>query len=233
MIQYLQVKAHHASKNKFMVFRERNKKFDKKVKETYIPKKDSLIIYGMNASGKTKEIKKIWKAKKEIWAKDTFIWIGAGESLSEWLHLNLRDIDRANYAEENHEEFRDSGLNVDKELNKQYVRLQVLVNKAKGAIVFIDDIDHLTGKKLEVAKDILRECKQYMVTADNETNIDKTLLNIIRKKKAKELDLTTEASYDATNILLAMFIVTLFVTGMYELGMLVMVARYMTKGKGK
>jgi SpoVK/Ycf46/Vps4 family AAA+-type ATPase len=233
MIQYLQVKAHHASKNKFIVFRERNKKFDKKVKETYIPKKDSLILYGMNASGKTKEIKKIWNAKKDIWSKDTFIWLSAGDSLSEWLHVNLRDKDTINYAENNHEEFREHGLSIDREINKQYVKLQILANKAKGAIIFIDDIDHLSGKKLEIAKDILRECKQYMITADNEHGIDKTLLNILKKKKAKEIDLTTEASYDATNVLVVMFIMTMFVTGQYELGALVMVARYMMKGKGK
>jgi len=233
MIQYLQVKGHHASKNKFIVFRERNKKFDKKVKETYIPKRESLIVYGMNASGKTKEIKKIWNAKKDIWSKDTFIWLNAGDSLSEWLHVNLRELDKANYANEKFEEYQEHGLSIDKEINKQYVRLQILINKSKGAIVFIDDIDHLTGKKLEVVKDVMRECKQYMITADSEHTIDKTLLNIIRKKKAKEIDLTTEASYDATNMLIAMFIIVMFATGQYELGTLVMVARYMMKGKGK
>jgi Cdc6-like AAA superfamily ATPase len=233
MLQYLQIKSHKNSQNKFIVFRERKKKFDKKVKETYVPKKDSLIIYGMNASGKTKEIKKVWAARKSVWNKDNFVWLAAGDSLTEWLHVNLRDTDSKKYIEENHTDFRDHGLNVEKEVNKQYVKLQILANKAKGSIIFIDDIDHLTGKKLEIAKDMMRTCKQFIITADNEHNIDKTIKNIMNQKKAKQLDLTTEASYDVTNALIATFIVTLFVTGQYELAMLVMAARYMTKGKGK
>jgi len=233
MIQYLQIKAHKASKNKFIVFRERNKKFDKKVKETYIPKKKCLAIYGMQASGKTKEIKKVWEARKKIWSRDIFITLSAGDSLSEWFHKNLKETDKNKYTEENYEEFEEQGINIDKEINKQYIKLHMLTNKSRNAIVFIDDIDNLTGKKLEVAKDILRECKQFVITAEDEINIDKTLRNIINKKETKEINLATDVSYDATNILIAVFILTLFVTGQQELAMLVMVARYMTKGKGK
>ena len=69
MLQYLQFKSNPNSKNKFIVFRERKKKFDKKVKETYVPKQKSLAIYGLNASGKSKELKKLWESKKDIWSK--------------------------------------------------------------------------------------------------------------------------------------------------------------------
>jgi len=232
-MQFFQIKSHHASKNKFIVFREKNKKFDKKVKETYIPKKESLLIYGMNASGKTKEIKKIWNARKSIWTKDKFIYLNAGDSLSEWLHLNLRDLDSSEFAESQKDEYRDHGLNIDKEINKQYVKLQILVNKAKGSIVFIDDLDHLTGKKLELAKDILRNSKQFYATAEDENDIDKTIKNIIKQKKIKEISLKTDASYDATNAVIVMFIITMMATGQYELATLIMVARYIMKGKGK
>ena len=233
MIQYLQLKKRSTSKNKFIVFREKAKKFDKKVKETYISKKQSLMLYGMSASGKTKEIQKIIKGKDEIWKDENFLILDAKNSISEWIQKNIKNTDLQDFGENKEEEFEELGLEIEKELNKQYVKIQMLIEKSKGAIVIIDDIDKLTGKKLEIAKDILRNSKQYIATAEDELSIHKTIKNIISKKSTKEISLSTDSSYDVTNVLIAMFMIALFVTGQSELAMLVMVARYMMKGKGK
>ena len=231
MLQYLQFKSNPNSKNKFIVFRERKKKFDKKVKETYVSKRKSLGIFGLNASGKSKELKKLWEAKKEIWNKKNFIMISAKDSLSEWIHKNIRETDTIDFTEEHFEDFHEIGLSLDRELNKQYVKTQILVNKSNSAILFVDDLDSLSGKKLEIAKEMIRNSSQVIFTASSHLHINKTIASILKTKNIMELNLKTEASYDATNTVLAMFIISLFVTGNYELAMLVMAARFMSRPK--
>jgi hypothetical protein len=99
-------------------------------------------------------------------------------------------------------------------------------------LMIIDDLDKVTGKKLELTKDLLRNCKRYVITARSEDNINRTLRNIMFKRKMKitKVQLSSKASVDATNILFAMFIVVLFVGGLPEVAMLVMAGRMITKG---
>ena len=117
-------------------------------------------------------------------------------------------------------------------MKKQYVKFEALVEKAKKSVLIIDDIDKITGKKLELTKDLIRNCKRYVVTAKVEDNINRTIRNIMFKRRMKisTVQLTSKASVDATNILFAIFILGLFVGGLPEMAMLVMAGRMVTKG---
>jgi len=112
-------------------------------------------------------------------------------------------------------------------------QINLLLEKAKKAIVFIDDIDKLSGKKLEVIKDIVRYSKQLIVSASDAKNINKTIFLALDRKKGYEIYLTTDASFDITNYLIAFIMTLLVVAGLYELVGLIFVMRYIMKEKGK
>jgi len=118
------------------------------------------------------------------------------------------------------------------DVSKQYVKFEALIEKVKKSVLIIDDLDKITGKKLELKKDLIRNCKRYVVTAKGEENINRTIRNIMFKRRMKisTVQLTSKASVDATNILFAIFIIGLFIGGLPEAAMLVMAGRLATKG---
>ena len=64
------------------------------------------------------------------------------------------------------------------------------------------------------------------------TPINKTIRHMVIRKRPTLIDLNTSTSYDATNIVFVVFIISLFTTGMYEMAMLVMAGRFAMKGMG-
>ncbi len=208
--------------------------FDKNPKEIYISKKGSLVIYGIEASGKSQKLKTIIAMSDQLWRNETKIIFKATDSLSEILFKNLEGDEETKELLFEEQEDMES-LDMQRTLGavkKQCVKFEALIEKAKNSVLIIDDIDKITGKKLELTKDLLRNCKRYIITAKGEDGINRTLRNIMFKRKMKisTVQLTSNASVDATNILFAIFILGLFVGGLPEMAMLVMAGRMVTKG---
>jgi flagellar hook protein FlgE len=203
-----------------LYIRTRTKKFAKE-KDTYISKKKSILILGLHSSGKTKQLNKIIEQKELIYKKKKFIILRATDSISEMIDKNITEEEKEKFQE-------DTGIDK-KMINKQYIKIQILLNKAKESVLMVDDIDKFTGKKLEILKDLIREVKQYIVTAKDDKSIDKTLLRDLEKKDFEKMVLSTKMSYDATNILFVIFLLIVFGTGNVELAGLLMIGRYLTK----
>lgn len=230
MIKYFKFKK-RPNGHRQLYLKEKKDIFDKNPKETYISKKGSLIIYGIEASGKSQKLKTIVNMVDSLWKNETKIIFKATDSLSEILYKNLdNDEETQKLLITNPHELEDIEEMID--VSKQYVKFEALVEKAKKSVLIIDDLDKITGKKLELTKDLLRNCKRYVVTAKGEDNINRTLRNIMFKRRMKisTVQLTSKASVDATNILFAIFILGLFVGGLPEMAMLVMAGRLATKG---
>ena len=236
MIKYFKFKNTNGGTNRALILREKKDIYDKKPKETYISKKGSLIIYGIEASGKTQKLSTIVKNVDELWKKETKIIFKATDSLSEILHKNLdgdEETQKLLITDEdiaNIDDVEDLADILD--VKKQYVKFEALNEKAKNSILIIDDVDKLTGKKLELTKDLLRNCKRFVLSAKSEDSINRTLRNIMFKRKMKitTVQLTSKASVDGTNILFAMFLLGLLISGMPEMAMLVMMGRFVMKG---
>lgn len=235
MIRYLRVKKRKCSNSNtihYLVFREKEKtldgRFENKAKEKYIPKKQNLLLLGENASGKTKEFTKIKKKIDKIYPKNQILIFEGKESLADWLYKNIKDDDISLIFKELNEEEK---IKIEKEAKKQYIKLQILKEKAKNNIILIDDIDMLAGKKLEIMKDLVRVSKVVIATAKNEHTIDRTIFTTLQKKEYNAVRLTTKVSFDATYYLFAAVIVALLVTGNYELSLFVMMGRYLLKEK--
>ncbi|ENB1880149.1 hypothetical protein ABHE30_001856 [Campylobacter coli] len=203
-----------------------------KPKETYISKKSDILITGINASGKSKRLNSFLQNAKDLWKKEHVIFFHATDSLSEIFHRNLDNDDetkRLIYGE-------NANLNLENlDTSKNYLKIIALVEKSKNSTLIIDDLDKLNGKKLEMAKELLRNCKRFIATAKDEISINKTIGGILksRRKKLEIVSLSSKASIDATNALLVLFVLALFATGLYELALLVTAGRIAMRGMQK
>jgi len=230
VVRYFKLKGNQTSKYKSLVFREKPEKFSKKCKEIYIKKTESLIITGMHSSGKTREINKIIKNREVIYKNTKFIILKGTDSLSDWFIHNINDEDVENHLNGFDE---DEKIVLEKEIKKQYMRVEILKTKSKNSILIIDDLDKLNGKKKEIVKDLIRDSKVVIATAKELIEIDRTISSLLHYKKYKEISLGTNQSYDATNILFVMILMGMVATGAYELAVLIMAGRYAIKGKDR
>ena len=82
-MQFFRIKKVKDKNFKSLIFRERKRKYEKET-DTYISKIKPIIIYGKAASGKSKELSKVWKQNKY-----NFIWFSGTTSITEILHKNL------------------------------------------------------------------------------------------------------------------------------------------------
>ncbi|MGP9834373.1 hypothetical protein U5G93_00330 (plasmid) [Campylobacter coli] len=214
-----------------ILLRKKKTIFDKP-KETYISKKSDILITGINASGKSKRLNSFLQNAKDLWKKEHVIFFHATDSLSEIFHRNLDNDDetkRLIYGE-------NANLNLENlDTSKNYLKIIALVEKSKNSTLIIDDLDKLTGKKLEMAKELLRNCKRFIATAKDEISLNKTIGGILksRRKKLEIVSLSSKASIDATNALLVLFVLALFATGLYELALLVTAGRIAMRGMQK
>ncbi|ENY8269879.1 hypothetical protein ACF10B_001845, partial [Campylobacter coli] len=214
-----------------ILLRKKKTIFDKP-KETYISKKSDILITGINASGKSKRLNSFLQNAKDLWKKEHVIFFHATDSLSEIFHRNLDNDDetkRLIYGE-------NANLNLENlDTSKNYLKIIALVEKSKNSTLIIDDLDKLNGKKLEMAKELLRNCKRFIATAKDEISINKTIGGILkgRRKRLEVIALSSKASIDATNALLVLFVLALFATGLYELALLVTAGRIAMRGMQK
>jgi len=232
MLTFLRLKKVKGKDHRVIYFRTRSKKYAKE-KDRYISKSKSLLIEGMDASGKSKEIKKLFDRKNEVYIKEKeFIFLKASDSLSDWFQANLKKSD-ANKLLEDQSLSDEEKEEIEENINKQYIKIQMLIRKTKGAVLFIDDIDQLSGKKLEVVKDLVKVSKLVIATCKNKRDINKTILNYLDTKKYQEIHLKSNSSYDATNILFIVIILALLTTGNLSVAAVLMAGRFALKEKGK
>lgn len=229
-MKYFQIKKQKGTKKKSLIFRERPKKYSKKLKETYIKKTRSLIIEGMHASGKTKELEKIIKAKEEIFKQTTFIHIRGTDPFSDWYNTNIKkkDINKVLNDEGLSEEER---AEIEADIRKQHIKIHTMITKAKGSVLFVDDIDALQGRRIEIVKDLIRASAVVICTAKEESEINKTITSLLHRKGYDTVSLGSSSSYDATNILFVTMVLAMVATGNHAMAMLVMAGRYALKGK--
>jgi hypothetical protein len=203
------------------------------MKERYISKKVSLIIYGLETSGKSKELNKIYDNRNVIFDMSKFktILIHSTDSLAEIFFNNIDDDDIEEYLLSLEDEKQDEAQ---KNINKQFIKIEVLKYKAKKSFLFIDDIDKFTGKKLEILKSLVRNCKKIYATAQSDKTIHKTIYKMIENKGFTSINLKTTNSFDATNYALIALMVPFAMSGQYSIVMMLLLAnRYLDKGMSK
>jgi rRNA-processing protein FCF1 len=229
-MKFKRVKTSKTGRNtntRYLVWTQKKRKWADRSKEKYISKKKSIVIEGAHASGKTREIEKIKRRAAEVWGgAATIIYLRATDSLADWFNKNLRKEDEAKLIQANPEEAEEIAANI----KKQHIKIAQLIHKIDGGVLMVDDIDKLAGKKKEIIKDLVRAAGVVVCTASDYREIDNTIERQLKNKGVEVLKMSSDASYDATYVLFAMFIIALFMAGQPELAMLIMAGRYAMKG---
>lgn len=100
-------------------------------------------------------------------------------------------------------------------------------------MLIVDGADAFSGKKLELLKNLARNCKHYILTALDEKAINQTLQKIFKGKSEPQiLQLKTyQTSKDLTNYLFIGFIFFIFLIGYFELALLLTAGRIFMRTK--
>jgi hypothetical protein len=118
------------------------------------------------------------------------------DSIAEIIFKNINDKDIKDYILSLDD---DKQILAEEHIKKQFFKIEVLKFKVKNAFLFIDDLDKFTGKKLEILKILIRNCKKVYATAKDDKNINKTIYKILEQKNFNSINLKTTNSFDATN----------------------------------
>ena len=228
-MRFKKAKSTQKSGTRFLIWTEKKRKWADKSKEKYISKKKSIIIEGLHASGKTRELNKIMRRSGEVWTRKTIIQLRASDSLVDWFAKNLESDDEQKLIDANKKDEEMLVANI----KRQHIKIMQLTNKSDGCILLLDDVDKLVGKKKEIVKDLIRVSSVVVCTTSYYADIDNTIEKMIKNKGSEILRMSSDASYDGTYILFAVFVLMLFAIGQPELAMLVMVGRYAAKGVKK
>ncbi len=232
MLKFLRFKKIKNRKYKSIIFREKYR-YSNDMKERYISKTISLLIYGLDTSGKSKELNKLYDNREVVFdmSKYSTIFIHATDSLAEIFYKNIDDVDTEKYLLSLDDEKQ---IEAEKNINKQFLKIEILKHKANTSFLFIDDIDKFTGKKLEILKSLIRNCKKIYATAQSDKSINKTIFKMIENKKFNSINLKTTNSFDATNYALIALMVPFAISGQYAVVMMLLLAnRYLDKGMSK
>jgi hypothetical protein len=114
-----------------------------------------------------------------------------------------------------------------------FQRVELLPEYLKDtrAVLFIDDAHKLTGRKLQIAKMCLGTAYRSVITASDENKISPSIRRAFLETKPQVVRLNSDVAYDATHILVWMFVVLLFVGGMQEMAALLSIFEMMKGGR--
>lgn len=221
-MKYLQI---HRPKGRFPALRIREKAhpFAPVKSEEYVRRGGIIEIFGVQASGKTRMIERIKEASKELW-RFPLVYIKATDSLSDIYSRNVGAPAKSSKAGE---QFLD-----DDDVSQIGDKWDILYEKATKAVVIIDDADKMSGKKLEICKELCRRAKRIVYSSQSDTSINQTLYTTIQRRKMKKhtIRLSSTASYDASNWFLMALIAFLAFTGMPEAAVIIVMARLAMHG---
>lgn len=214
-MKFLQI---HRPKGRFPALRLREKThpFAPVKKEEYVKRSGIIEIFGVHASGKSRMIERIRTAAKELW-RFPMIYVKATDSLADIYTRNVGGGSDVQCSD-------DSDMPADK--------WELLYEKSRNCVLIIDDADKMSGKKLEICKELCRRSKRIVYSSQSETSINRTLYTTIQRRKMKKhtIQLTSTASYDASNWFLMALIAFLAFTGMPEAAVIIVMARLAMHG---
>jgi len=134
--------------------------------ERYIQKKAVIVLEGGAGTGKTRELLKVSSASDKVFGAEG-VYIACGEGLENW--------------------FKRAGLSAE-ELKglKQFEKIEKMVEKLKGKVVCLDDVDRLDSKdskvKMSAVKQIIRVAKVVVLSCASIKKVNASIVEELRKK---------------------------------------------------
>jgi len=131
--------------------------------ERYVQKKPVIVLEGGAGTGKTRELLKVYSASDKVFGAEG-VYIACGESLENW--------------------FKRAGLSAeDLKGFKQFEKIEKMVEKLKGKVVCLDDVDRLDSKvKVSAVKWIVRVAKVVVLSCASIKKVNASIVEELRKK---------------------------------------------------
>jgi hypothetical protein len=134
--------------------------------ERYIQKKPVIVLEGGAGTGKTRELLKVYSASDKVFGAEG-VYIACGEGLENW--------------------FKRAGLSAeDLKGLKQFEKIEKMVEKLKGKVVCLDDVDRLDRKdskvKVSAVKWIIRVAKVVVLSCASIKQVNASIVEELRKK---------------------------------------------------
>ncbi len=218
MIKYFQIKKRKNGRCSEIYYREKANSHAKPTIERYIKKNQSIVITGQANSGKTRQLMKFVDNAKLLWPRKKVIFFVATSPISAWVDNKLF----ADFALEQKKIYK--GM-------KQYEKITLMRKfcEQKRPIIIIDNAHKLTGRKLEIIKPCLFK-NQRIFTTSAVNRLHPSIRDVLIYK-VEVFNFGTKTAFDATNVVIALFIVLLLVSGMTELAMMTAILGMIAKGR--
>ncbi len=217
-----------------------------------ISKQKNILITGAHHSGKSGAINRLHDNAEIIWQcqvkpykftkakvlKDKPV-LKKGESLDDWVFpepVMLNGITPLSKWTE-HEGVKEwyESKHSENEYKKvpAWKRVELIPEYLKDtrAILFIDDAHKLTGRKLQVTKDCLHSSFRAVIAASDENKLSPSIRKLFLDSKPQFIRLNTDVAYDATHVLVWMFIITLMGLGLTEMAAVLGLLQTMKGGR--
>ena len=191
----------------------KNRKFGDVLEEKNISVRQSVLITGMHASGKTYWIERLYKSAANIWGmiESPPLFLSSTRPISAWCsgnHFVLWWASRESPGEDRHWDKL-----------KAWERLDALplYLRETGALLFVDDAHQLSGRKLKLVQECVRAAKIWVVTAADENRISPGLRRDILNADPQTFRLESDVAYDGTRIFMWLMIAISAGMGSYEI----------------
>jgi len=131
--------------------------------ERYIQKKAVIVLEGGAGTGKTRGLLKVSSVSDKVFGAEG-VYIACGESLENW--------------------FKRAGLSAeDLKGLKQFEKIEKMVEKLRGKVVCLDDVDRLDSKvKVSAVKWIIRVAKVVVLSCVSIKKVNASIVEELRRK---------------------------------------------------
>jgi hypothetical protein len=217
-----------------------------------ISKKTNILITGNHHSGKTRAITRLFENAQEIWSaqirpysytratvsttkpmlkpnEDREAWtyppavfICGSAPLSKW--TDHAGVEKWHNEQEPAQPYAKIPAWKRCELLPKYLR-------ATRAVLFVDDAHKLTGRKLVIAKECIDRAHRVVLACNDENRLSPSIRRPFLETKPQEIRLTSEVAYDATHVLVWLFVALAMFAGSPELAALIGVFELMKGGR--
>lgn len=211
-MQYLTIKNRYKTDKKQALVVRKTRKFGDVIDVKCIKTRESVMIVGDHASGKSYWLSRLHKDALKIWSsrQSTPIFLSAtrpvsswgdGKHFETWWALRKHDEDERHWTK-----------------LKSYERLDALPHylRETKAVLFIDDAHKMTGSKMKVAQSCLRSAQIFVLTTADEGRISPSFRKDVMSANAQVFRLDSEVAYDATSVMMWLFILIAAGFGAYE-----------------
>ena len=187
--------------------------------EKSLSRQKNHLIEGAHDSGKSRWLLRLYENWSEIWGakiQQEPVFLSGLEPLSEWLdcpHVEAwwSDTEDDNALTENRRPRKWASLS---QKSKATALSDYL--HANNTLFFLDDAHRLTGRKLQIARQCVLAAKYWLVSSSSENRLPPTLRTIVERGQPQRTRLESDASYDATRVLMWMLICGFAAAGVWE-----------------